>query len=81
MVNFRTKVKIQESKDKFGYNSKAIMLGSCFVENIGEKLFGYKFDCNVNPFGVIYNPISVGESLVSHIIVVFHMPMQMNVCI
>ena len=63
MVNFRTKVKIQESKDKFGYNSKAIMLGSCFVENIGEKLFGYKFDCNVNPFGVIYNPISVGESL------------------
>lgn len=63
MTNFRTKVKIQESKDKFGYNSKAIMLGSCFVENIGEKLCGYKFDCNVNPFGVIYNPISVGNSL------------------
>jgi len=63
MTNFRTQVKIPESGDKFSYNSKAIMLGSCFTENIGEQLTKYKFDANVNPFGVIYNPISVGNSL------------------
>lgn len=63
MANFRTEVKIRESKDKFNYNSKAIMLGSCFTENIGEQLSKYKFDVNINPFGVLYNPISVGNSL------------------
>jgi len=63
MVNFRTEVKIPESRDKLNYNSKAIMLGSCFTENIGEQLAKYKFDVNVNPFGVLYNPISVGNSL------------------
>ncbi|MFA9370894.1 MAG: GSCFA domain-containing protein [Labilibaculum antarcticum] len=63
MENFRTEVKIPESRDKFTYNSKAIVLGSCFTENIGEQLAKYKFDVNINPFGVIYNPISVGNSL------------------
>lgn len=63
MANFTTEVKIPESKDKFNYNSKAIMLGSCFTENIGEQLAKYKFDVNINPFGVLYNPISVGNSL------------------
>lgn len=63
MANFRTEVKIPESRDKFTYNSKAIMLGSCFTESIGEQLAKYKFDVNINPFGVLYNPISVGNSL------------------
>ena len=63
MTNFRTEVNIPVSRDKFAYNSKAIMLGSCFAENIGDQLIKYKFDANINPFGVIYNPISVGNSL------------------
>jgi hypothetical protein len=63
VVNFRTELKIEKSKDKFGYNSKAIMLGSCFADNIGERLTSYKFDVNSNPFGVLYNPISVGNSI------------------
>ncbi|PKQ62699.1 GSCFA domain protein [Labilibaculum filiforme] len=63
MTLFRTNVKIPVSQDKFDYNSKAIMLGSCFTESIGEQLAKFKFDVNINPFGVIYNPISVGNSL------------------
>ncbi|WP_372755311.1 GSCFA domain-containing protein [Labilibaculum sp.] len=63
MVNFRTELKIPLSKDKFSYNSKAIMLGSCFADNIGERLTSYKFDVTPNPFGVLYNPMSVGNSL------------------
>jgi len=35
------------------------MLGSCFAENIGEKLQKSKFRILVNPFGVIYNPESI----------------------
>jgi hypothetical protein len=40
-----------------------LLLGSCFTENIGEKLLNSKFKVNINPFGIIYNPISIANSL------------------
>ena len=39
------------------------MLGSCFTDNIGNKLSRLLFDLNLNPFGVIYNPLSIENSL------------------
>ena len=39
------------------------MLGSCFAENIGSKFSYYKFDVDVNPCGIIYNPLSVANVL------------------
>src|SRR5690606_4260286 len=36
-----------------------LLLGSCFVENIGEKLSYFKFQTTVNPFGIIFNPVSL----------------------
>ncbi|MDE5422208.1 GSCFA domain-containing protein [Ancylomarina sp. DW003] len=60
---FRTKVNIPKSEFDFGYQKKAMMMGSCFVENIGSKLKSYKYQVDVNPFGVIYNPVSVCSSL------------------
>lgn len=63
MDQFRTLVEIPESDFKISYHSKIIMLGSCFVENIGSILLKNKFNASVNPFGVIYNPFSVANSL------------------
>lgn len=60
---FRTKVNIPRSEFEFGYQKQAVMMGSCFVENIGAKLKSYKYHVDVNPFGVIYNPVSVCSSL------------------
>jgi len=60
---FRTKVNIPRSEFEFGYQKQAVMMGSCFVENIGAKLKSYKYQVDVNPFGVIYNPVSVCSSL------------------
>ena len=40
------------------------MFGSCFVENIGEKLQKSKFQTLINPFGILYNPASIHASLV-----------------
>ncbi|RZT92475.1 GSCFA family protein [Ancylomarina subtilis] len=60
---FRTKVEIPKSKFDFSYKHKALMMGSCFVENIGAKLKSVKYQIDVNPFGVIYNPVSVCSSL------------------
>jgi len=60
---FRTKVNIPSSEFNFGYQKNAVMMGSCFVENIGSKLKSSKYQVDVNPFGVIYNPVSVCSSL------------------
>jgi hypothetical protein len=39
------------------------MLGSCFTENIGNLLIENKFDVNLNPFGMLYNPQSIAKAL------------------
>ena len=39
------------------------LMGSCFAESIGDKLTDFKFQCNVNPFGIIYHPIPLSHSL------------------
>jgi len=46
------------------YDSKILLMGSCFSENIGAKLDYYKLQALTNPFGVIFNPISI-ERLIS----------------
>jgi len=63
MKNFRTYITIPASKDKLSYSTKSQFIGSCFTENTGEKLKRYKFPVDVNPFGIIYNPVSVKNSL------------------
>ncbi len=60
---FRTVVNIPESPDKINYSSKLVFIGSCFTEEIGKKLTDNLFNVDINPFGVIYNPISVLNSL------------------
>jgi len=39
------------------------MLGSCFTENIGQRMQDVKFDIDINPFGIVYNPLSVLNSI------------------
>jgi len=63
MKLFRTIVDIPESKFKISHTNKIMILGSCFSENIGKKMLSYKFKVCVNPFGVLYNPISIKQSL------------------
>ena len=45
------------------YTDKILMLGSCFTDNIGSQLADYGFDVCVNPFGTLYNPISILQSV------------------
>ena len=45
------------------YSSKITMLGSCFSDNIGSMLADYGFDVLVNPFGTLYNPMSILHSI------------------
>ncbi len=46
--------------------NKLLLLGSCFVENIGKKLKYYKFQTEINPFGIIFHPKAI-EILIKRI--------------
>ena len=62
-MQFRTEVFTDIYKKNISYNDKSFFIGSCFTENIGSKLKNLKFPVFINPFGVLYNPISVKQSL------------------
>ncbi|MDZ4758751.1 MAG: GSCFA domain-containing protein [Bacteroidota bacterium] len=46
-----------------GLETKVLTIGSCFADNIGERLHADKLQTVVNPFGTVYNPISIFELL------------------
>ena len=58
---------IKESRNLINYNSKIVLLGSCFSENIGNQLDYYKFKTTQNPFGILFNPIAI-ENLITNAI-------------
>jgi hypothetical protein len=60
---FRTVVPVIPSEIKISFNTSSLLMGSCFTENIGEKLSWYKFPVYVNPLGITYNPVSVKKGL------------------
>lgn len=60
---FRTEVEVEPSKYKINHKTPVMFLGSCFADNIGAMLVEKKFPVCINPFGVIYNPMSVKQSL------------------
>jgi hypothetical protein len=62
-MNFRTLVELPEKEVKIGHSERIMLWGSCFVENIGRRMTENKFRCNVNPLGILYNPISIASSL------------------
>ncbi len=62
-MNLQTKITVTVPDFSIDYNSKLMMLGSCFAENMGSKFSYYKFDVDVNPCGIIYNPLSVANVL------------------
>ena len=56
---FRTIVGVNPFPFNIDYSTPLLMLGSCFTDNIGDVLVDRKFPALVNPFGVVYNPVSV----------------------
>lgn len=61
-MKFTTPVNIKLNKT-IDYNSRIVMLGSCFAENIGKKLIDCGFNVVMNPMGILYNPISIFSAL------------------
>lgn len=60
---FRTLISFKAPKTAIDYQDSLLSIGSCFAQNIGKKLAKYKFQTLSNPFGILYNPISICHTL------------------
>ena len=66
-MNFTTQIPISKYQNPIDYNSKIMSIGSCFAENMADKFEYFKFQNIVNPFGIIFNPISI-EKLILRVV-------------
>lgn len=58
-MELQTHISLKPEKNQVCYDSKLLLMGSCFVENIGNKLEYYKFRSLQNPFGIIFQPKAI----------------------
>ena len=58
-MEFRTVVDIEDPGFRIGPCEKMLFVGSCFADSIGRRFQEEKFQAVVNPFGVMYNPVSI----------------------
>ncbi len=67
-MNLKTHIPInKETRSSIDYSSSIFLLGSCFSENIGNKLGYYKFQTSQNPLGILFHPKAI-ETLITHAI-------------
>jgi hypothetical protein len=66
-MKFRLEFDIKKLSRSITHKDKLFLIGSCFTENIGEKLKKNKFSVLENPNGILFNPVSVAEALTAYI--------------
>ncbi|MCB9283643.1 MAG: GSCFA domain-containing protein [Lewinellaceae bacterium] len=62
-TNFRTTLNEWPANVQISHGDGILCMGSCFAEHIGIKLEDRKFSTLVNPSGIIYNPVSLAQTL------------------
>ncbi len=62
-MDFRTKIEIEPSLWRITHHHRGIALGSCFAESMTAHLARLKYKIVCNPFGALYNPLSVAACI------------------
>ncbi|MBP5477719.1 MAG: GSCFA domain-containing protein [Paludibacteraceae bacterium] len=62
-MKFQTIVDIKPSPWKIGYDDKILLVGSCFADEIGEQMAQRYLQVTCNPFGTLYNPLSIAQAI------------------
>jgi hypothetical protein len=58
-----TQIPIAKADRQIDYQSRLLLLGSCFSENIGAKFEYFKFQSLSNPFGILFHPLAIEKVL------------------
>ncbi|MDB5210409.1 MAG: hypothetical protein JWQ30_1236 [Sediminibacterium sp.] len=66
-MKFHFEFDIKKLSRPVQHQHSLLLIGSCFTENMGEKLRKHKFNLSGNPNGILFNPVSVAEALGSYI--------------
>lgn len=66
-MKLQTTVEIKPSPWKIGYEDKILLLGSCFSDSIGQIMAMRELQVTSNPFGTLYNPISIAQAFNSQL--------------
>lgn len=62
-MKLMTQVEIPKADFEINYQDQSLVLGSCFAQNIGLMMAQSSMHVRVNPYGVIYNPLSLAKAL------------------
>jgi len=62
-MHFRTTLPPLEADFTITHQDGLLSIGSCFTKHIGNRLIDLKFNNLLNPFGIIFNPISLSNAL------------------
>ena len=66
-MQFQLPINIKSPEIRINYRDKILLTGSCFTEHIGNSLSELKFSTLQNPNGILFDPRSVCNSLISYI--------------
>lgn len=58
-MKFRTELKIAPFPRPIGYRDSILSIGSCFADEVGQRLSADKFRATCNPLGTLFNPLSI----------------------
>lgn len=67
MMEFMLHIDGSKADKLINHQQKILSVGSCFTEHIGNALKELKFDVLQNPNGILFDPVSVCNSLLSYI--------------
>ena len=62
-MDFFTRIDIPAANFKIDYTSHIAFFGSCFADNISSQFANRKFHTLANPFGTVYNPVSMARQV------------------
>ena len=62
-MRLTTPVNLPKKELEISYATRQMIIGSCFAENIGGRFAACKFPVMLNPFGILYNPLSIAAAL------------------
>lgn len=62
-MEFRTEIPSPVSHFNIAHSDNLFFIGSCFAENIGQHMTDIKMRTMINPFGVMFNPVSLADAI------------------
>lgn len=66
-MDFKLDFSFPESETKLSYSDEVVMLGSCFSDELSQKLAAGGFSVFSNPFGTLFHPIALANSTLNSI--------------